>query len=165
MVMACCAEWRHRCRSSSSSLASSLAAWFACAAGGMPSSRYTVDDALNKCGTWDAFHWLMLFYCGLSWMCDVSHWAQGSGAPLHMYAASRPKAVCTCCQVLLHFQLEQLSLPGCCCLAVRPQAMEVMILSYLGPSVSSGADAAGSPAALCFFLLPRITGLQQKTVS
>lgn len=80
MVMACCAEWRHRCRGSSSSLASPLAAWFACAAGGVSSSRYTVDDALNKCGTWDAFHWLMLFYCGLSWMCDVSHWAQGQGA-------------------------------------------------------------------------------------
>jgi hypothetical protein len=38
------------------------------------SARYTVDDALNRCGTWDAFHWLMLFYCGLSWMCDVSAW-------------------------------------------------------------------------------------------
>lgn len=40
------------------------------------SSTYTVDDALNNCRTWDPFHWLMLVYCGLSWMCDVS---TGSG--------------------------------------------------------------------------------------
>lgn len=43
-----------------------------CGTGDAASVRYTVDDALNKCGTWDAFHWLMLVYCGLSWMCDVS---------------------------------------------------------------------------------------------
>lgn len=64
--------------------------------GGLPSGRYTVDDALNKCGTWDAFQWLMLFYCGLSWMCD---------------------------------------------------AMEVMILSYLGPSAKCQWDLAATEEA------------------
>lgn len=33
---------------------------------------YSVDDALDRCGTGDPFHWLLLLYCGLSWMCDVS---------------------------------------------------------------------------------------------
>lgn len=47
-----------------------------------------MDDALNKCGTWDAFHWLMLFYCGMSWMCDVSSWGvEGGGVPRHCLSA------------------------------------------------------------------------------
>ncbi|KAF6265574.1 major facilitator superfamily domain-containing protein [Scenedesmus sp. NREL 46B-D3] len=47
------------------------------------SSTFTIDDALDRCAATGAFHWLLLFYTGMSWACD---------------------------------------------------AMEVMILSYLGPS-------------------------------
>jgi hypothetical protein len=79
--IACCAVWSY---SGAAAVLKPVFVTAVRAAGGMPSGRYTVDDALNKCGTWDAFQWLMLFYCGLSWMCDVS----GSGSTLHQQSLS-----------------------------------------------------------------------------
>lgn len=30
-----------------------------------------MDDALDRCSTSGAFHWLLLLYTGMSWACDA----------------------------------------------------------------------------------------------
>lgn len=67
----------------------------ACVTGDVSSTKFTVDDALNRCGTWDAFHWLMLFYCGLSWMCDVSQ-AVATQSTKQAMIGHRQHPACSC---------------------------------------------------------------------
>ena len=30
--------------------------------------KFSVDDALDRCGVWGAHHWLLLLYTGIAWI-------------------------------------------------------------------------------------------------
>lgn len=53
--------------------------------------RFQVDDAIERCGGFGRFQWFILFFAGLSWMCDALEvgWSSYASIAPHNHGTAR----------------------------------------------------------------------------